>query len=110
VPLEPEDQKKTAFITKYGLFEFKRMGFGLCNAPATYARIMSLVLCGLSWEVVLSFLDDILALGKTFEEHLKNLRDIFLRFRKNKLKLKPRNASCFASLLNSWADVLVRID
>ena len=37
VNIKPEDCSKTAFITKYGLFEFARMAFGLCNSPATYA-------------------------------------------------------------------------
>jgi hypothetical protein len=65
---------ETAFITKYGLFEFPRMAFGLCNSPATYTRVINLVLRGLHWKVVLAFLDDILVLGKDFEGHLVNLR------------------------------------
>ena len=44
IKIHPEDCKKTAFITKYGLFEFTRMDFGLCNAPATFARAINLVL------------------------------------------------------------------
>lgn len=56
---------------------------------------MSLMLCGLSWEVVLSFLDDLLALGKTFTEHLETLRNIFQRFRRYKLKLKPKKCEIF---------------
>ena len=52
VPIREGDQKKTAFITKYGLFEHKRMPFGLCNSPATYARIMNLVMRGLTWKTI----------------------------------------------------------
>lgn len=63
VSIREADRKKTAFVTRYGLFEHVRMGFGLCNAPATYARVMGLVLSGLTWEKVLAFLDDILVLG-----------------------------------------------
>ena len=63
VRIRKEDQKKTAFLTKYGLFEFVRMPFGLCNAPATYCRVMNLILRGLTWEIVLAFLDDILVMG-----------------------------------------------
>jgi hypothetical protein len=48
--IKPEDYSKTAFITKYmyGLFEFARMAFGLCNSPATYTRVINLVLRGLN--------------------------------------------------------------
>lgn len=44
IKIHPDDMKKTAFITKYGLFEFMRMGFGLGNDPATFARAINLVL------------------------------------------------------------------
>ena len=47
VKIKPEDCSKTAFITKYGSFEFVQMAFGLCNSPATYARVINLVLRGL---------------------------------------------------------------
>ena len=95
VKIKEEDRPKTAFITKYGLFEFARMAFGLCNAPATYARVISLVLRGLTWRVVLAFLDDILVLGRDFGDHLANLRVVFERFRTYGLKLKPRKCDLF---------------
>lgn len=69
VSIREEDRKKTAFITKYGLFEHVKMGFGLCNAPSTYARVMNLVMRGLNWKIVLAFLDDILVLGKNVSDH-----------------------------------------
>ena len=90
VPIKNSDRKKTAFITKYGLFQFVRMGFGLCNAPATYSRIMNLVLRGLNWNTVLAFLDDIIVMGKNFDDHLVNLEDVLKKFRDYGLKLKPR--------------------
>ena len=95
VKIKPEDCSKTAFITKYGLFEFARMAFGLCNSPATYARVINLVLRGLNWKVVLAFLDDILVLGKDFEGHLANLRAVLVRFREYGLKLKPKKCELF---------------
>lgn len=50
------------------------MGFGLCNAPATFSRAMNVVLRGLTWSIVLAFLDDALVLGSDFDDHLANLR------------------------------------
>jgi hypothetical protein len=79
----------------YGLFEFARMAFGLCNSPATYTRVINLVLRGLNWKVVLAFLDDILVLGKDFEGHLANLRAVLVRFREYGLKLKPKKCELF---------------
>ena len=71
------------------------MAFGLCNSPATYARVINLVLRGLNWKVVLAFLDDILVLGNDFEGHLANLRAVLVRFREYGLKLKPKKCELF---------------
>lgn len=123
IKLNEEDRYKTAFVTKYGLFEHVKMGFGLCNAPATYARAMNLVLRGLCWKTVLAFLDDILVLGKTFNDHLDNLVEVLRRFRQYKLKLKPKKCMFFRheveflgrvvngeSLSMSKADIQVVLD
>ena len=90
-----EDREKTAFVIKYGLYQFKRMPFGLCNAPATFSRAISLVLHGMSWTKVIAFLDDIMVLGKSFEEHYANLAQVLQRFCEHGLKLKPRKCNLF---------------
>ncbi|GBN23893.1 Retrovirus-related Pol polyprotein from transposon 17.6 [Araneus ventricosus] len=77
VEIRPEDREKTAFTTGQGLWQFKVMPFGLCNAPATFERLMETVLRGLSSEACLVYLDDIIIVGQTFEEHLNNLHKVF---------------------------------
>ncbi len=89
VEVSPGDREKTAFCTTDGLFEFTKMPFGLCNAPATFQRLMDLILAGLQWTSCLVYLDDVIIVGKTFEEHLHNLRAVFDRLREAGLKLKP---------------------
>ena len=81
VEIKEEDQEKTAFCTPDGLFEFEVMPFGLCNAPATFQRLMELVLAGLQWTTCLVYLDDVIVTGKTFEEHLDHLDGVLLRIR-----------------------------
>jgi len=76
VEMSPDDQEKTAFCTTHGLFEFKVMPFGLCNAPATFQRLMDMVLAGLLWTSCLVYLDDAVIIGKTFTEHLQHLRAV----------------------------------
>ena len=78
--MDPADQK-TAFCTTEGLFEFKVMPFGLTNAPATFQHHMDLLLAGLQWQSCLVYIDDIIILGKTFEQHLHNLENVFRRIR-----------------------------
>ena len=65
-------KEKTAFSTGSGLWQFKVMPFGLCNAPATFERLMERVLARLPWKVAMVYIDDILVSGRTFEEHLAN--------------------------------------
>ena len=71
IPVAEEDIAKTAFITKYGLYEFKTMSFGLKTAPQSYQRLMELALSGLQWTACLIYLDDVIMYGWTFKEHLK---------------------------------------
>ena len=95
ISVHPKDRHKTAFITKYGLWQMVRMAFGLCNAPSTFQRVMNLVLRGLTWNKVLVYLDDVMVLGQSFDSHLENLREVFSRFQENNLKLKPRKCHLF---------------
>ena len=89
------DRPKTAFITRYGLFQHTRMGFGLTNAPATFQRAMQEVLKGLTWKQILVYLDDVIVVSKSFETQLENLSLTFQRFRTYNLKLKPKKCQLF---------------
>ena len=74
--LDAQGKEKTAFTTNCGLWQFRIMPFGLCNAPATFERLMEQVLSGLPLTVCLVYLDDTLVPGWTFEE-LANLCQVF---------------------------------
>ena len=95
VAMEEGSREKTAFYTHLGLFQWKVMPFGLCNAPATFERLMETVLGDIQWTKVLVYLDDIVAFGKTFEEAYKNLEDVFLRMRRAHLTLKGSKCALF---------------
>eukprot|EP00731_Ephydatia_muelleri_P004715 Em0002g891a len=69
VEVAPEDREKMAFVTPYGLFQFRVMPFGLTNAPATIQRLMERVLAGLHWTTCLIYLDDILIFSATVQQH-----------------------------------------
>ena len=88
VSLSPDARCKTAFATHSELFQFKVMPFGLCNAPATFERLMDRVLQGLRWSRCLVYLDDIISFGTTFDDALDNLTLIFERLRSYGLQLK----------------------
>ena len=72
--MEPNDVYKTAFALPFRQFEFVRMPFGLCNAPKTFQRAMNNLLAG--YDFVRVYLDDILILGTTEENHIENIRTI----------------------------------
>ena len=80
---------KTAFSTGAGLWQFKVIPFGLCNAPTTFEHLTEQVLAGLPTTVALLYLDDIFVPGKSFEQQVKNLQSVFTRLRMANLKLNP---------------------
>jgi transposase InsO family protein len=95
IEIAPEHRHKTAFLTKFGLFQHEKMAFGLCNAPATFQRAMQQVLSGLLWTKALVYIDDVIVLGDSFGTSIENLREIFNRFLENNLKLKPKKCTLF---------------
>ena len=95
VPVHPDSIEKTAFVSHMGFYEFLVMPFGLKNAPATFQKLMADVLRGLSQEVCMDYIDDILVVGKSADEHLVNLRIVLQRLREAGLKLKPSKCNLF---------------
>ena len=88
IPVAQEDRAKTAFVTQNGLYEFTRMPFGLKTAPATFQRAMEVILAGLTFEICLCYLDDVIVFGKTLTEHNDRLKTVLTRFRDNNLRVK----------------------
>ncbi|KAJ0391696.1 hypothetical protein P43SY_010532 [Pythium insidiosum] len=89
IPVAPEDRDKTAFATRQGLFRFRRMPFGLSNAPGTFQRLMDCVLRGLSWICCLVYLDDIIVYSRgPVERHLVKLAAVLARLEDAGLTIK----------------------
>ena len=84
------------------------MPFGLCKAPAAIQRLMDLVLAGLQWSHCLVYLDDIIILGSSFEDHMKNLEAVFTRIRQAGLKLQPKKCVFLRALVNYLGHIVSR--
>jgi hypothetical protein len=77
--IHPDDQSKTTFTCPYGTFAYKRMSFGLCNAPASFQRCMMEIFSDLIEKVMEVFMDDFSIYGKTFEDYMANLDKVLKR-------------------------------
>lgn len=95
VEMMPKAHKAAAFCTRKGLFEWNVMPLELCNAPATFQRLMDRVLAGLQWEIFLVYLDNIIVLGRDVTEMLERLSQVFTRLHEANLKLKPSECCLF---------------
>jgi hypothetical protein len=88
IRIRPEDIPKTAFTTRYGLFEYLVMSFGLTNAPAHFIYLMNSVFMPELDKFVVVFIDDILIYSKNEEEHAKHLWIVLTRLREHQLYAK----------------------
>ena len=80
VPLRKQDRDKTRFASELGLFQWKRMPFGLCNATATYQRLMAHALIGVRKKygnLVRCYVDDVVKATPTLEDHIVRLDEVF---------------------------------
>ena len=93
IRMHPNLIEKTAFVTPQGLHEFWVMPFGLTNAPGVFQRLMERVLAGLNPEdgpdFVVVYIDDVLVISRTLDDHLEHLRCVIQRIHDAGLKLKP---------------------
>ena len=89
IKMAPEDMENTTFVTLWGRFCYKVMSFGLKNAGATYQRAMVALFHDMMHREIEVYVDDMIAKSKTEEEHLVNLRKLFERLRKYRLRLNP---------------------
>ena len=87
VPVDPEDQEKTTFTCPYGTYAYRRMPFGLCNAPTTFQRCMTSIFSDMVGSFLDVFMDDFSILGDSFDECLKNLSMVLERCQEKNLVL-----------------------
>ncbi|GKD63782.1 reverse transcriptase domain-containing protein, partial [Tanacetum coccineum] len=87
IPIAPEDQEKTTFTCPYGTFAYRRMPFGLCNAPATFQRCITAIFHGMVEDFMEVFMDDFSVFGNSFDCCLPNLDRMLARCEETNLVL-----------------------
>ena len=95
IPVHEDDRDKTQIITRRGTWRWKLMPFGLSTSPSTCQRLMDLLFSGLSYQSVLTFLDDIIIFAKSFDELIERMDVVFGRLRAANLKLHAKKCHLF---------------
>ena len=93
VAMSPDAKRKAVIVTNEGLFQFRVMPFGMCNALATFERLMDRVLCGMRWSWCLVYLDDVISFGGTITEALVRLLEVLSRLSNFGLQLKAKKCT-----------------
>ncbi|XP_050877403.1 uncharacterized protein LOC127081165 [Lathyrus oleraceus] len=93
IKMSPDDMEKTTFITPWGTYCYKVMSFGLKSAGATYQRAMVTLFHDMIHEKIEVYVDDMITKSRTEEDHLVNLKKLFVRLRKFKLRLNPKKCT-----------------
>ena len=106
--MKEEDKDKTAFRTHNGLYRFKRMPFGLKNAPASFQKMMNIVLRGYEGNFAHVYIDDINVYSKTFEEHMEHLEKVFERIKEAGLKMQRAKCSFIKAELEFLGHIVSR--
>jgi hypothetical protein len=87
IDIDPADRAKTAFISHRGLYQYKRLPFGLKNAPGQFQRIMDRILGGLRWIAALCYIDDVIIFSNSWGEHIAHIRTFLKSVRTSGLQL-----------------------
>ena len=93
--LDPDDVEKTAFRTHRGLFQFRRMPFGLRNGPSIFQRVMQGILAPYLWLFCLVYIDDIMVYSKSYEDHIQHLDKVLEAIERAGITLSPNKCHLF---------------
>ena len=102
IKIRPEDVTKTAFTTRYGLYEYLVMSFGLTNAPAHFMYLMNSIFMPELDKFVVVFIDDILIYSKTKKEHAEHLRVVLTHLRDHHYMPSSASVSSGWTKFTSW--------
>ncbi len=106
ISIAERDREKTAFCTPQGHFEFKRMPFGLMNAPAIFQNFMNVIMAGKIGVHCFCYLDDIIVFSKNFEQHLIDVENTINTIYEFGLRLKPEKCSFFQTSLEYLGHII----
>ena len=101
-----EDRHKTAFVCHAGSNQCKRMPFGLTNAPATFQRGLDMVLTQFKWKTCLVYLDDVIILSRTPEEHIQHVNDVLACLSASGVTLKINKCRFFTKTVEYLGHVV----
>ena len=93
--LDEESQNVTAFVTPMGLYKWKRLPMGFVSAPGGFQNLVELIMAGLSYEVALVYLVDIIIFVRSFEEHLNRLDLVLGQLKDSGLKINGSKCRFF---------------
>jgi Reverse transcriptase (RNA-dependent DNA polymerase)/RNase H-like domain found in reverse transcriptase len=97
ISVAPNDRGKTAFTSHRGLYQFKRLPFGLVTAPATFQRAVDVILSSVRFQCAITYLDDIIIYSSSFEQHHVDLRKVLKLLRDSGITLKLAKCSFCAT-------------
>jgi hypothetical protein len=107
--IRPEDIPRTTFTTRYGLFEYLVMSFGLTNAPAHFTYLMNSVFMPELDKFVVVFIDDILIYSKNQEKHAKHLQIVLTRLREHQLYAKFSKCAFWLEEIQFLENILLQM-
>ena len=106
LPVAEEDRDKTTFTSFVGTYRYKRMPFGLRNAPATFQRALDIILSGVRWQSCLIYLDDVIIFSKDMETHVKDVTKVLDLLREAGVTLKLKKCSWFTNKVHYLGHVI----
>ena len=106
IELEESAKEKTAFIVENNLYEFNRMSFGPCNAPATFQRLMNHILRTVLGKSALVYLDDVIIFSDSLTEHFQHIREVFKLIGNAGLKLKLKKCQFLKDSVNYLGHII----